>query len=82
MLFISLEMALEHTVKELQAHNAQFQEMFLNLSKGQEELKALVVNGKKKKKKKPIGIFNMGRKFRGLVKQARDLDIQSDKDEK
>ena len=34
-------MALEQTVKELQEKNAQFQEMFLNLAKGQEELKAL-----------------------------------------
>lgn len=39
-------MALEQTVKDLQAHNAQFQEMILNLSKGQEELKALLLEKK------------------------------------
>ena len=40
-------MALEHTVKELQAKNAQFQQMFLALAKGREELKALVIKDKK-----------------------------------
>ena len=40
-------MALEQTVKDLQAQNAQFQEMMLSLSKGQEELKALLLEKKK-----------------------------------
>ena len=67
--YFSRKMTLEQTVKDLQTQNAQFQEMFLNLAKGQEELKELVVNGKKKKKtKKPIDILNMGRRFRGPVK--------------
>ena len=35
-------MALEQTVQDLQTQDAQFKEMFLNLSKGQEELKALL----------------------------------------
>ncbi|KAI5413894.1 hypothetical protein KIW84_058148 [Lathyrus oleraceus] len=43
-------MALEQTVKDLQAQNAQFQEMILSLSKGQEELKALLLEQKKDKK--------------------------------
>lgn len=34
-------MALEQAVKELQAQNAQFQEMILKLTRGQEELKAI-----------------------------------------
>ena len=73
-------MALEQIVKELQAQNAQFQEMFLNLAKGQEELKALI--NEKKKTNKPIRILNTGRKFRGPVKWAQDLDILSEKDGK
>ena len=63
-------MALEQTVKDLQAHNAQFQQMFLALAKGQEDLKALIVKEKTKKIKKLIGIVNMGRRFRGPAKGA------------
>ena len=56
--------------------------MFLNLAKGQEELKALITNAmKKKKKKKPLNILNMGRKFRGPVKRAQDIDISLDEDD-
>ena len=35
-------MALEQTVRDLQTQDAQFQEIFLNLSKWKEELKALL----------------------------------------
>ena len=42
-------MALEQTVKDLQAQNAQFQQMFLALAKEQEDLKALIVKEKTKK---------------------------------
>ena len=45
LLFISIEMALEKTIKDIQAQNTQLQEMFLNLSKGQEEVKALLTRG-------------------------------------
>ena len=45
LLFISVEMALEKTIKDIQDQNAQLQEMFLNLSKGQEEVKALLTRG-------------------------------------
>ena len=38
-------MALEQTIKDIQAQNAQLQEMFLNLSKGKEEVKALLTRG-------------------------------------
>ena len=38
-------MALERTVKDIQDQNAQLQEMFLNLSQGQEEVKALLTRG-------------------------------------
>ena len=42
-------MALYQTMKDLQAQDAQFQEIFLNLSKGQEELKALLTENMTKK---------------------------------
>ena len=58
-------MHLEQTVKDLQAQNAQFQQLFLTLAKGQEELKTLLVEEKKKKTKKITGILNMGRRFQG-----------------
>ena len=38
-------MALEQTIKDIQAQNAQLQEIFLNLSQGQEEVKALLTRG-------------------------------------
>ena len=45
LLFISVETALELTIKDIQAQNAQLQEMFLNLSEGQEEVKTLHTRG-------------------------------------
>ena len=69
-------MALEQTVKELQAQNAQFQEMFLNLAKGQEDLKALILKDKKKKKR-PVGVLNLGRRFKGPVKPVSELATPS-----
>ena len=65
LLFISVEMALEKTIKDLQAQNVQFQQMFLNLAKGQEDLKTLFTKGSKKKTKKKVVILNMGRRFKG-----------------
>ena len=38
-------MDMEQTVKGIQAQNSQLQEMFLNLSKGQEEVKSLLTRG-------------------------------------
>ena len=70
-------MALEQTVKDLQAHNAQFQQMFLALAKGQEDLKALIVKEKTKKTKKQVGVLNMGRRFRGPAKLALEIAIPS-----
>ena len=53
---------MEQTVKDLQAQNAQFQELFINLAKGQQDLKILILKEKKKKKKKKkrIILFNTG----------------------
>ena len=67
-LFQQEERALAHNIKDLQAHNAQFQQMFLALAKGQEDLKALMIKDKKKKTKKPIGVLNMGMRFREPAK--------------
>ena len=58
-------MDLEQIVKDLQAQNAQFQQMFLALSKGQEDLEALILKDKKKKAKKSVGVLNMGRRLKG-----------------
>ena len=55
-------MSSDQAIKDLQAQNAQFQQMFLSLAKGQEDLKTLIL--KEKKKKKKVGILNMGRRFR------------------
>ena len=38
-------MALERSVKDIQDQTAQLQEMFLNLSLGQEQMKALLAKG-------------------------------------
>ena len=56
-------MDLEQTVKDLQTQNAQFKEMMLSLSKGQEELKALLAE--KKKDKKAVSFINPGRRRKG-----------------
>ena len=62
-------MALEQTIKELQAQNTQFQAMIASLTKGQEEMKALLTK-KEKKGKKKISFINMGRRFKRSVKEA------------
>src|ERR1051325_10465662 len=53
-------MALEQTVKDLQAQNAQLQEVVTSLVQGQEDLKKLIA-----RKKKVIGVLNMGRRHKG-----------------
>src|ERR1043165_2482596 len=53
-------MDLEQTVKDLQAQNAQFQEVVTSLVQGQEDLKKLI-----NKKKRVIGVLNMGRRHKG-----------------
>ena len=76
-MFILVEMALEQTVKDLQAQNAQFQQMLLNLAKGQEDLKTLFTKDKKKKTKKRVGVLNTGRRLRGPAKQALEFTTLS-----
>ena len=72
MLFISAskEMALEQNIKDLQAQNAQFQQMIVALAKGQEDLKALIL---KDKRKKPTGLVNLGRRIKGPARRASEL---------
>ena len=53
------ELTTEQAIKALQAQNAQFQEMVMNLAQGQQELKALLL----KKKKKRTVLFNTGRRL-------------------
>ena len=70
-------MDLEQIVKDLQAQNSQFQQMFLALAKGKEDLKALIVKEKTKKAKKPVGVLNLGIRFRGLAKRSLDFATPS-----
>ena len=49
LLFISVKMALEQTVQDLQTQNDQLQDLFLNLSKGKEEVKELLIESITKK---------------------------------
>ena len=79
-LFISAEMSADQAIKDLQAQIAQFQEMFLSLDKGQEDLKALILKEKekkKKKKKKKVVLLSMGKRFGDRLKQQADLSFSS-----
>ena len=69
-------MSFDEVIKDLQAQNAQFQKMFITLAKGQEDLKALILK-EKKKKKKAVGILNMGRRFGECLKRQVDLTSSS-----
>ena len=63
-------MDLEQTVKDLQIQNTQFQELLMTLAKGQEELKTLLAEERKKKTKKVTGVLNMGRRFQGQTRRT------------
>ena len=65
---------MEQTVKDLQAQNAQFQQMFLTLAKGQEDLKTLLI---KEKKKKSTSVLNLGRRFPGPARRTLDFATSS-----
>ena len=65
-------MSSEQGIKDHQAQNAQFQQTFISLAKGQEDLKALILK-EKKKKKKVVGILNIGRRFGERLKRQVDL---------
>src|ERR1051325_8887154 len=72
-LFILAEMALEQTVKDLQVQNAQFQQMFTSLVQGQEDMKKLI-----NKKKKVVGLLNMGRRYKGGPKVVSRIELSED----
>ena len=84
LLFISVEMYSDQAIKDLQAQNSQFQELFLSLAKGQEDLKALILKEKekKKKKKKKVVLLSMGKMFRDKLKQQYDLGGEDQEEEK
>ena len=70
-------MDVEQTVKDLQAQNAQFQQMLMALTKGQEDLKTLLAKEKKKKTRKPTGVVIMGRRFKGQTSKTLDFATSS-----
>src|SRR3954470_15380301 len=72
-------MNLEKSVKDLQAQNAQFQDLILNLSKGQDELKALLTK-KEKRPRRSVGVLNIGRRFRGPLKRAEEVKVSKEDD--
>src|SRR3954471_12277059 len=67
-------MDLEQSVKDLQAQNAKFQALILNLSKGQEELKTMLTKKKKKGKK------TLGKRLRPIL-QLREAEVSEDSDD-
>ena len=71
-------MDIKQTVKDLQAQNSQFQQLLMNLAKGQEELKTLLEKEKEKKKKKRVGVATMGRRFNGEARRVLEFPPTSD----
>ena len=69
------EPSTEQAIKALQAHNSQFQELFMNLAKGQQDLKTLIL--KEKKKKRRTVMFNTGHRFRNRLQNEVDLTTSS-----
>ena len=51
--------------------------MIVDLSKRKEDLKALILKGKKKNPKKPTGVVNLGRRIRGPMRRALELVTSS-----
>ena len=70
---MSSETSTDQAIKALQAQNAQFQEMFMSLAKGQQDLKTLILKDKKKK----TVLLNMGRRFRNNLREEVDLTHSS-----
>src|SRR3954469_25315805 len=69
-LFQLEEMESEASINNLEAHNAQFQVATLELAKGQQELKALIIK-KKKKPKGSVGLSHLKRKIKIPVKKSK-----------
>ena len=77
---MSSEIPTDQAIKALQSHNAQFKEMFLNLAKGHEDLKTLILKERNKKKKKVV-LLNMGHKFGNRLRQEAHLSLSSKEEE-
>src|SRR4051812_38573494 len=73
-LFQLEEMDSETSVKNLKAQNAQVQVAILELAKGQQELKALIMT-KKKKPKGSVGLSHLIRKVKIPVKRPKKAPI-------
>src|SRR3954462_9713772 len=73
-LFQLEEMDSETNVKNLEAQNAQVQVAILELAKGQQELKALIIK-KKKKPKGSVGLSHLKRKIKIPVKRSKKPPI-------
>src|SRR3954468_8872958 len=73
-LFQSEEMESEASIKNLEAQNAQVQVAILELAKGQQELKALIIK-KKKKPKGSVGVSHLRRKIKIPVKRFKKPPI-------
>src|SRR4051812_35336264 len=73
-LFQSEEMESETSIKNLEAQNAQVQVAILELAKGQQELKALIIK-KKKKPKGSVGLSHLKRKIKIPVKKSKKPPI-------
>src|SRR3954464_12998735 len=67
-------MYFETSVKNLEAQNAQVQIAILELAKGQQELKALIIK-KKKKPKGSVGLSHLTRKVKIPVKRSKKAPI-------
>ena len=52
-LIMSAEPSTEQAIKALQAQNAQFQELFMNLAKGQQDLKTLILKERRRRRRGP-----------------------------
>ena len=64
------EPSTEQAIKAIQDPNAQFQELFMNLAKGQQDLKTLIL---KEKKKKRTVLFSTGHRFGNRLREEVDL---------
>src|SRR3954467_3962651 len=64
----------EMSIKNLEAQNAQVQVAILELAKGQQELKALIIK-KKKKPKGSVGVSHLKRKIKIPVKKFKKPPI-------
>src|SRR4051812_35929372 len=73
-LFQLEEMESEASIKNLEAENAQVQVAILELTKGQQELKALIIK-KKKKLKGSVGLSHLKRKIKIPVKRPKKPPI-------